>query len=118
MQDILVDTDNPSYLDQTVQYFGAVVCQDSSLYQYETIDGYYIVRSYTMPPLMLADIINQQGYGKVISLISSNSTTMNGYKFMWTAFYMPCHDIDKDGYDDIRIASGNMAAMAELIALP
>lgn len=43
--------------------------------------------------------------------------SMKDFKFHWTAFYFPCHDLDMAGFDDIRIESHNFSAMSEWIRL-
>lgn len=43
---------------------------------------------------------------------------MERYKLMWTAFYMPGHDEDMDGYPDIRITCNTMSVMNSWIKLP
>jgi hypothetical protein len=67
--DILVETSNPELLDRTVQAFNGLVMQGASAPNYEKHEGYFVVRSLSLPPQMLADMISQQGYGKVIRLI-------------------------------------------------
>lgn len=67
--DILVETSHPKLLDTTIQTFNGLVMQGTSAPDYEKYEGYYVVRSLSLPPQSLADIISQQGYAKVIRLI-------------------------------------------------
>jgi hypothetical protein len=68
-EDILVDTTNPKLLDETVQTFGAFVMQGAAAPDYETHEGHYVVRSFTLPGSALADMITQQGYAEVIRVL-------------------------------------------------
>jgi len=65
VKDILVETGNPEYLDETVQHFGAAVCGGGMPEGFTVINGAYIVRCFS-DAAFIKFVIENQGYGKVI----------------------------------------------------
>jgi hypothetical protein len=65
--DIIVDTDNPTYLDKTVQQLGpyAVIQDEESSSGYLWHQGGYVVRCFSNPGYLEFAVTNQ-GYGKVV----------------------------------------------------
>jgi hypothetical protein len=64
--DLLVKVSNPQILDQTVQYFGAVVLQDISGNYIVIKNGCYVVRCYSNNRDFVKFAITQQGYGDIL----------------------------------------------------
>ena len=64
VRDILVETDNPEYLDDSIQNFGASVVGRGTSRGFIKSDGKYVVRCFG-DVNFIAFTIENQGYGKV-----------------------------------------------------
>lgn len=65
VKDLLVKTENPEFLDQTLQRFGAAVCGGGMPGGFTVIDGAYVVRCFGDSGF-IKFIIENQGYGEVV----------------------------------------------------
>jgi hypothetical protein len=65
VKDLLVETNNPDYLDKSVNRFGAAVVGGGMPGGYVKVDGAYVVRCFGNVGFIKFAIENQ-GYGKVI----------------------------------------------------
>ena len=65
VKDILVETQNPEFLDATVQHFGAAVVGGGMPGGFTKVDGAYVVRCFS-DVRFIKFAIENQGYGKVV----------------------------------------------------
>ena len=65
VRDILVETNNPDYLDRSINYFGAAVVGGGMPGGYVKVNGAYVVRCFGNAGFIKFAIENQ-GYGTVV----------------------------------------------------
>lgn len=64
--ELLVETDNPRALDQTINSFGGMVGQSPDGKYIRHVDGYYTVRSVSGDVSFLEFAIKKQGYARIV----------------------------------------------------
>lgn len=67
VKDLLVETNNPDYLDKSVNYFGAAVVGNGMPGGPVKVDNAYVVRCFSDANFIKFAIENQ-GYGKVVKV--------------------------------------------------
>jgi hypothetical protein len=76
--DILVKTQSPDYLDQSVQAFGGAVVGGGMPGGYARIDGAYVVRCFGGTEGFITFAITEQGWGAVVGEFDGIYQDMDG----------------------------------------